>query len=189
VGMPISTMPLGSRLLLVLGVALGASSCGLITFDCGGSSYRESMASGVVSDISDTVHLDGYAAAYEERGATDGSYLRQFMVGVQSVNAPIPDSIPTFLRQHVTAARLELASGTPIYRVTIPPNSAFLTGPSVLGVVANNDLSPSAFDSMRGHLLANELFIVLETDVASLQLRRTPLRVTSSYDWRKHGCQ
>ena len=181
-GMPLSF----PRLLALLILAPPLSSCSLITWDCGTPTTRESLAEGVSRSNVDTLGLDGVASIYEERGG-DRGYIHQAVVTLEAPNAVHYDTVPDFLRAHVTGASLELASGQILLRVAMTNNSSFANGPPVLAAIAVNDMEQSQFNSLRAHLLANELWIAIESDSA-VRFPRTQLRVTSSHDWQKNPC-
>jgi len=176
------------RLIAGLILVMSTSSCSLITFDCGGPTTRESLAEGVSRSNVDTLGLDGIASTYEERDR-DGSYLHQVVLTLQAPGAVHYDTVPDFLRAHVTGASLELASGEVLLHEVMTNNTSQAYGQPVLAAKAVNDMAQSKFDSFRAHLLANELWVAIESDSA-VQFPRTQLRVTSSYDWRKSsGCK
>lgn len=174
-------------LVAVLATAV-LSSCSLLTFDCGGPTTRETIAATTMLDDGDTLSVDGYASAYEERDR-DGKYIHSLMISVQATNAVHYDTIPTALRPHVVGARLELRSGAVLYHVAMHDNSSQHNGASVLAAIPSHDVPQSVYDEIRRHLLANDLIFVVETDSA---IRFAPARmsVQFSYDWRKSsGCQ
>lgn len=169
-------------------LAAGASSCSLLTWDCGGPTTRETLSSATVRDFGDTLSVDGIASVYEERDR-DGQSVYQLVIAIQATNAVHYDTIPTALRPHVTGARLVLASGQVLQHVAMTDNTSQHNGPPVLGLVAVNNLSPSQLDDIRSHLLANDVMFVIETD-ATVQFPPVRLAVASSYDWRKSsGCK
>jgi hypothetical protein len=177
------------RAVLALGLTVGASSCSLITFDCGGPTTRQSSAAATMRDFGDTLSVDGGASVYEERDR-DGTYVHQLVIGIQATDAAHYDTIPSALRSHVTGARLELASGEVLYHVSMSDNSSQRYGPPVLSVIPINDVGQSLFNNIRSHLLAQDLSMVIETDSPEVQFPRSPLVLKDSYDWRKSsGCQ
>lgn len=176
------------RLAFGLVVTAVSSSCSLLTFDCGGPTTRESLASATMRDAGDTLSVDGYATVYEER-RRDGSYLHQLVIGIQATDAAHYDTIPTALRPHVTGASIVLPSGSVLYHVVMTNNTSQLNGPPVLAAIAVNDVDQSLFDNIRSHLLANDLTFLVESD-STVQFPRGRLAVQSAYDWRKSsGCQ
>ena len=177
------------RAVLALGLTVGASSCSPITFDCGGPTIRQTFAAATMRDLGDTLSVDGYASLYEERGR-DGTYSHQLVIGIQATDAAHYDTIPSALRPHVTGARLELAVGGVLYHVSMTDNSSQRFGPPVLSAIPFNDVGQPLFDSIRLHLLAQDVSIVIETDSPAVQFPRSPLVLKDSYDWRKtSGCQ
>jgi hypothetical protein len=179
------------RGVLALGLTVGASSCTPITFDCGGPSIRQTFAAATMRDLGDTLSVDGYASLWEEQDR-DGTYRHQLVIGIQATQAaqyPLYDTIPSALRPHVTGARLELAVGDVLYHVSMSNNSSQRFGPPVLSAVPNNDVGQALFDSIRLHLLAQDVSMVIETDSPAVQFPRSPLVLKDSYDWRKTtGC-
>ena len=174
---------------MVCALSTGASSCLPLTWDCGGPTTRETLASATLRAPSDTVSIDGLASTYEERDA-NGAYLHQLVIAIQATNAAHYDTIPSVLRPHVTGARIELAAGTVLYHVSMSDNTSQRYGPPVLAAIPINDADQSLFDTIRSHLLAEDAFFVVEADSSALQFPRTRLAVTSSYDWRKSsGCK
>jgi hypothetical protein len=60
----------------------------------------------------------------------------------------------------------------------------------VLSAIPFNDVGQALFDSIRLHLLAQDVSMVIETDSPVVQFPRSPLVLKDSYDWRKtSGCQ
>jgi hypothetical protein len=178
-----------ARAALALALTVGASSCSPITFDCGGPTTRQSFAAATMHDFGDTLAVDGYASVYEERDR-DGTYVHQLVIGIQATDAAHYDTIPSALRSHVIGARLELPSGDVLYHVSMSDNASQRYGPPVLAAIPINDVGQPLFDSIRLHLLAQDLSMVIETDSADVQFPRSPLVLTDSYDWRKSsGCQ
>ena len=177
------------RAVLALGLTVGASSCSPITFDCGGPTIRQTFAAATMRDLGDTLSVDGYASLNEERGR-DGTYFHQLVIGIQATDAAHYDTIPSALRPHVTGARLELAMGVVLYHVSMSDNSSQRFGPPVLSAIPFNDVGQALFDSIRLHLLAEDVSMVIETDSPAVQFPRSPLVLKDSYDWRKtSGCQ
>jgi len=180
------------RAVLALGLTVGASSCSPITFDCGGPTVRQTFAAATMRDLGDTLSVDGYASLWEEQDR-DGTYRHQLVIGIQATQAalyPLYDTIPSALRPHVTGARLELAVGDVLYHVSMSNNSSQRFGPPVLSLIPINDVGQALFDSIRSHLLAQDVSIVIETDSPAVQFPRSPLVLKDSYDWRKtSGCQ
>jgi len=177
------------RAVLALGLTVGASSCSPITFDCGGPTVRQTFAAATIRDMGDTLSVDGYASLWEERGR-DGTYVHVLVVGIQATDAAHYDTIPSALRPHVTGARLELAVGGVLYHVSMSGNSSQRFGPPVLSAIPFNDVGQALFDSIRLHLLAQDVSMVIETDSPAVQFPRSPLVLKDSYDWRKtSGCQ
>src|SRR5215471_460207 len=136
------------RAVLGFVLAFGTSSCSLLTFDCGGPTSREALAQATVRDGTDTLSVDPIVAVYEERDH-DGSYQHQLQVGIQATDAAHYDTIPSALRPHVTGARIELASGTVAYRVSMTDNTSQRYGPPVLASIAVNDVDQRVFDGLR----------------------------------------
>jgi hypothetical protein len=90
----------------------------------------------------------------------------------------------------VTGARLELTAGGVLYHVSMSNNSSQRFGPPVLSLIGINDVDQSLFFNIRSHLLAQDVWMVIETDSPSLQFPRTALVLKESYDWRKTtGCK
>src|SRR5690348_2979253 len=147
----------------VLLLLTATASCALITFDCNAPSERMALASGIVSDPSNTIQVEAFTSVGEERGP-GRNYSHALTVGIQSPNAAQGVRVPSVLRGHVLATRLELASGEVVYRVALPNNPGAQDERLVIGVISNTDLPQSDFASIRAHLLANELFAVVETD-------------------------
>ena len=177
------------RAVLALGLTVGASSCSPITFDCGGPTIRQTFAAATMRDLGDTLSVDGYASLTEQRGG-DGTYAHQLAIGIQATDAAHYDTIPSALRPHVTGARLELAVGGVLYHVSMSNNSSQRFGPPVLSLIPINDVGQALFDSIRLHLLAEDVSMVIETDSPAVQFPRSPLVLKDSYDWRKtSGCQ
>ena len=177
------------RAVLALGLTVGASSCSPITFDCGGPIIRQTFAGATMRDLGDTLSVDGYASLTEQRGR-DGTYAHQLVIGIQATDAAHYDTIPSALRPHVTGARLELAVGGVLYHVSMSDNSSQRFGPPVLSAIPFNDVGQALFDSIRLHLLAQDVSMVIETDSPAVQFPRSPLVLKDSYDWRKtSGCQ
>ena len=180
------------RGVLALGLTVGTSSCAPITFDCGGPSIRQTFAAATMRDLGDTLSVDGYASLWEEMDR-DGTYRHQLVIGIQATQAapyPLYDTIPSALRPHVTGARLELAVGDVLYHVSMSNNSSQRFGPPVLSLIPVNDVGQALFDSIRLHLLAQDVSMVIETDSPAVQFPRSPLVLKDSYDWRKTtGCQ
>ena len=172
-----------------LGVVFLASagSCNLLTLDCGGPTSRETLAEATVRDLGDTLSVDPIAAVYEERDH-DGSYLHQLQINIQATDAAHYDTIPAGLRPHVTGVRIEVSSGTVLYRVAMTGNSSQRYGPPVLAAIAVNDVDQPLFDLIRAQLVANTLFAAIESD-STVHFPRTALHVQYSYDWRKQACQ
>lgn len=174
---------------IALLLTIGVSSCSLITFDCGGPTTRQSSAFATIRDQGDTLSVDGYASVYEER-QRDGTYIHQLVVGIQATNAAHYDTIPSALRPRVTGARLELAPGVVLYHVSMNDNTSQRYGPPVVAVISNNDVIQSLFDSIRSHLLDQDLSLVIETDAGTVRFARARLALKSSYDWTKStGCK
>jgi len=173
----------------VLGFALaaGASSCSVLTFDCGGPTSRETLSEATVRDSSDSLSLDPVAAVYEERDH-DGSYVHQLQIGIEATDAAHFDTIPSALRPHVTGLRIESASGAVMYRVALTDNTSLRYGPPVLAMIAVNDVDQRVFDGIRLSLLGNDVFAAIETD-GTVQFPRVPLHVQYSHDWVKQRCQ
>lgn len=173
----------------VLGFALaaGASSCSILTFDCGGPTSRETLSEASVRDLGDTVSLDPIAAVYEERDR-DGSYMHQLQIGIEATDAAHFDTIPSALRPHVTGLRIESASGTVMYRVAMTDNTSQRYGPPTLAMIAVNDVDQRVFDGIRLSLLGNEVFAAIETD-GTVQFPSVPLHIQYSHDWTKQPCQ
>src|SRR2546423_13543331 len=121
--MPHSACQTLVRAALALALTLGASSCSLITFDCGGPLMRQSFAVATMRDVGDTLSVDGYASVYEERDR-DGKYIHQLVIGIQATDAAHYDTIPSALRPHVTGARLELPSGDVLYHGSMSDNTS-----------------------------------------------------------------
>jgi len=184
--------PTLARGVLALGFTVCASSCTPITIDCGGPSMRQTFAAATMRDLGDTLSVDGYASLWEERDR-DGTYRHQLVIGIQATEAapyPLYDTIPSALRPHVTGARLELAVGDVLYHVSMSNNSSQRFGPPVLSLIPINDVGQALFDSIRLHLLAQDVSMVIETDSPAVQFPRSPLVLKDSYDWRKTtGCQ
>jgi hypothetical protein len=177
------------RAVLALGLTVGASSCSPITFDCGGPTIRQTFAVATMRDLGDTLSVDGYASLTEQRGR-DGTYAHQLVIGIMATDAAHYDTIPSALRPHVTGARLELAVGGVIYHVSMSDNSSQRFGPPVLSAIPINDVGQALFDSIRLHLLAQDVSMVIETDSPAVQFPRSQLVLKDSYDWRKtSGCQ
>ena len=177
------------RAVLALGLTVGASSCSPITFDCGGPTIRQTFAVATMRDLGDTLSVDGYASLWEEMDR-DGTYRHQLVIGIQATDAAHYDTIPSALRPHVTGARLELAVGDVLYHVSMSNNSSQLFGPALLSAIYSNDVGQALFDSIRLHLLAQDVSMVIETDSPAVQFPRSPLVLKDSYDWRKtSGCQ
>ena len=178
------------RAVLALGLTVGASSCAPITFDCGGPTVRQTFAAATMRDLGDTLSVDGYASLWEERGGRDGKYTHQLVIGIQATDAAHYDTIPSALRPHVTGARLELAVGGVLYHVSMSNNSSQRFGPPVLSAIPINDVDQTLFDSIRLHLLAQDVSMLIETDSPAVQFPRSALVLKDSYDWRKtSGCQ
>ena len=180
------------RAVLALGLTVGASSCAPITFDCGGPTIRQTFAAATMRDLGDTLSVDGYASLWEERDR-DGTYRHSLVIGIQATETahyPLYDTIPSALRPRVTGARLELAVGDVLYHVSMSNNSSQRFGPPVLSLIPINDVGQALFDSIRLHLLAQDVSMVIETDSPAVQFPRSPLVLKDSYDWRKtSGCQ
>jgi hypothetical protein len=177
------------RAVLALGLTVGASSCSPITFDCGGPTIRQTFAVATMRDLGDTLSVDGYASLTEQRGR-DGTYAHQLVIGIMATDAAHYDTIPSALRPHVTGARLELAMGVVLYHVSMSDNSSQRFGPPVLSAIPINDVGQALFDSIRLHLLAQDVSMVIETDSPAVQFPRSQLVLKDSYDWRKtSGCQ
>jgi hypothetical protein len=175
------------RAVLTLGLTVGAASCSPITFDCGGPTIRQSFAAATMRNFGDTISVDGYASVYEERDR-DGTYVHQLVIGIQVTDTH--DTIPSALRSHVTGARLELVAGDVLYHVSMSDNASQRYGPPVLSAIPINDVGQALFDSIRLHLLAQGVSMVIETDSPEVQFPRSPLVLKDSYDWRKtSGCQ
>ena len=178
-----------TRLLLASLALASSSACVPITFDCGGPTTRQSSAFATIRDVGDSISVDGYGMVYEEQ-QRNGTYLHQLVVGIQATNSGHGDTIPTWIRPHITGARLERSSGGVIYRVTMTGNTSQQYGPPVVALVASNSVPQGTFDGIRSDLLANDVYLVIETDSPALRFPRSRLLVTSSHDWIKSsGCQ
>jgi hypothetical protein len=177
-----------SRLVPILLFGSVASSCGLLTFDCGGPYSREALASTTVFDLADTLSIDPYASTYEEQ-SVKGAYTHSLMLGIQATDAAHYDTIPTALRPHVTGLRLVLPSGTVLYHAVFANTTSHQNGPPVLGFDFTKDLDQSLFDTIRSHLLANDLSAVIESD-STIEFPPAKLAVQRSHGWIKSsGCQ
>ena len=176
-----------SRIAIVL-LCLVASSCQLLTFDCGGPYTRDALASTTVYDVADTLSVDPVAAVYEER-TVNGAYTHQLMVSIQATNSAHYDTIPTALRPHVRGARLVLSSGTVLYHAVFANTSSQFNGPPVLGLAFTNDMEQSLFETTRSHLVTGDLSIVIESD-STIQFPPAKLAVQQSRGWIKtSGCK
>ncbi|CAN5898847.1 hypothetical protein BH11GEM2_BH11GEM2_39920 [soil metagenome] len=162
------------------------TSCSVITFDCGGSEYRTASVFGTVSDLNQTVTLEGDASLNEERGA-NVQISRQLVVGVQSQRTSNGIPVPLSVVGHLVRLRLERSDGTVVFSGTA--TAAARDEKTVLGWSVSNTLDADRFASIRDQLLANRLYIALEMDAGAPVLKRGALTVESSSDWRKHGCQ
>lgn len=184
--MSILSTPYAFRGVAGLVLATFLTSCSQITFDCGGPEYRSAVLFGTVSDDSHTIILEGYASLNEERGEKV-QIARQLVVGVQSLRTPNSPPVPLSLVGRLSRLRLELADGTVLYSGTV--TAAAKDEPSVLGWSVANALDAGRFASITDQLLAHHVYIALEMDTGAHSMQRGALRVESSSDWRKHGCQ
>jgi hypothetical protein len=69
-------------------------------------------------------------------------------------------------------------------------NSSQRYGPPALAAIPINDADQSLFNVIRLHLLAQDMWMVIETDSPAVQFPRTLLTLKSSSGWRKsNGCR
>lgn len=172
----------------MLVVVVLLSSCSLITVDCGGPTTRSAVASAMMHADGDTMSVDGFVSAIEER-RDDGVYIRELTLTLALTDAAHHDSVPTTLHAHITGARLELPSGAVLYHVGMHDNSSPHNVGALFAVAQSYDVPSTLFDDIRRHLPANDLTFVVETDQA---IRFAPARVSlrSARDWRKtSACQ
>ena len=140
-------------------------------------------------DLGDTLSVDGYASLNEELDK-DGKYTHNLAIGIQATDAAHNDTIPSALRPHVIGARLEVTGTQVLYHVSMSNNLSQRYGPPVLAVISSNVVDQTIFDTIRSHLLAQDLSIVIETDSPEVQFPRGLLVLKDSYDWRKtSGCK
>jgi hypothetical protein len=174
---------------VALVLALGTSSCSLITFDCGGPTTREASAFATMRDQGDTISVDGYASTWEER-QRDGTYTHQLMIGIQATNAAHYDTIPSALRPHVTGARLELNPGNVLFHVAMSNNTSQRYGPPVVALIADNAVNQALFDSIRRLMINGAVTLIIETDSDAVRFAPASLVPKTSRDWTKSsGCK
>lgn len=135
----------------------------------------------MIRDRGDTLAIDGVVSVFEQRG---GSPANQLVVTLQA-DPTHADTIPTALRAHVSAVRLEAAAGTVVYRATIANNTSQLTGPPVLAIAFRNGMDQPTFDTIRQHVLSSDLVLVIETDTPAVAFPKTRLVLREAHDWVK----